>query len=284
MKDIITVDNLIFEYTDEDTGEKNRVLDNVSLNVKDGEFLAVLGHNGSGKSTLAKHFNAILLPTDGKVFVDGIDTSDEIRLFDIRRRVGMVFQNPDNQMVATIVEEDVAFAPENLGVPREEIRERVDNALETVGMTAFKRHAPHMLSGGQKQRVAIAGVLAMQPEILVMDEPTAMLDPNGRAEVIQTIKKLNREMGMTVILITHYMDEAVQADRVIVVDSGHISMEGAPRDIFPQVDRLVDLGLDTPQSTYLIYMLNKLGLDFNPRVLNDKECAEELIKRLKKNC
>ena len=284
MEDIITVDNLIFEYTDEDTGEKNRVLDNVSLNVKEGEFLAVLGPNGSGKSTLAKHFNAILLPTDGKVFVDGIDTSDESRLFDIRRRVGMVFQNPDNQMVATIVEEDVAFAPENLGVSREEIRERVDNALETVGMTAFKRHAPHMLSGGQKQRVAIAGVLAMQPEILVMDEPTAMLDPNGRAEVIQTIKKLNREMGMTVILITHYMDEAVQADRVIVVDSGHISMEGAPRDIFPQVDRLVDLGLDTPQSTYLIYMLNKLGLDFNPRVLNDKECAEELIKRLKKNC
>lgn len=284
MEDIITVDNLIFEYTDEDTGEKNRVLYNVSLNVKEGEFLAVLGHNGSGKSTLAKHFNAILLPTDGKVFVDGIDTSDESRLFDIRRRVGMVFQNPDNQMVATIVEEDVAFAPENLGVSREEIRERVDNALETVGMTAFKRHAPHMLSGGQKQRVAIAGVLAMQPEILVMDEPTAMLDPNGRAEVIQTIKKLNREMGMTVILITHYMDEAVQADRVIVVDSGHISMEGAPRDIFPQVDRLVDLGLDTPQSTYLIYMLNKLGLDFNPRVLNDKECAEELIKRLKKNC
>ena len=284
MEDIITVDNLIFEYTDEDTGEKNRVLDNVSLNVKEGEFLAVLGHNGSGKSTLAKHFNAILLPTEGNVFVDGIDTSDESRLFDIRRRVGMVFQNPDNQMVATIVEEDVAFAPENLGVSREEIRERVDNALETVGMTAFKRHAPHMLSGGQKQRVAIAGVLAMQPEILVMDEPTAMLDPNGRAEVIQTIKKLNREMGMTVILITHYMDEAVQADRVIVVDSGHISMEGAPRDIFPQVDRLVDLGLDTPQSTYLIYMLNKLGLDFNPRVLNDKECAEELIKRLKKNC
>ena len=284
MEDIITVENLIFEYTDEDTGEKNRVLDNVSLNVKEGEFLAVLGHNGSGKSTLAKHFNAILLPTDGKVFVDGIDTSDESRLFDIRRRVGMVFQNPDNQMVATIVEEDVAFAPENLGVSREEIRERVDNALETVGMTAFKRHAPHMLSGGQKQRVAIAGVLAMQPEILVLDEPTAMLDPNGRAEVIQTIKKLNREMGMTVILITHYMDEAVQADRVIVVDSGHISMEGAPRDIFPQVDRLVDLGLDTPQSTYLIYMLNKLGLDFNPRVLNDKECAEELIKRLKKNC
>lgn len=284
MEDIITVDNLIFEYTDEDTGEKNRVLDNVSLNVKEGEFLAVLGHNGSGKSTLAKHFNAILLPTEGRVFVDGIDTSDESRLFDIRRRVGMVFQNPDNQMVATIVEEDVAFAPENLGVPREEIRERVDNALETVGMTAFKRHAPHMLSGGQKQRVAIAGVLAMQPEILVMDEPTAMLDPNGRAEVIQTIKKLNREMGMTVILITHYMDEAVQADRVIVVDSGHISMEGTPRDIFPQVDRLVDLGLDTPQSTYLIYMLNKLGLDFNPRVLNDKECAEELIKRLKKNC
>ena len=285
---MIETKNLSFIYREEDmeSGEikEEKVLKDINIEIEKGSFTAVLGHNGSGKSTLAKHFNAILLPSGGKVYVKGMDTADENNIFNIRQSAGMVFQNPDNQMVATIVEEDVAFAPENLGVSREEIRERVDNALETVGMTAFKRHAPHMLSGGQKQRVAIAGVLAMQPEILVMDEPTAMLDPNGRAEVIQTIKKLNREMGMTVILITHYMDEAVQADRVIVVDSGHISMEGAPRDIFPQVDRLVDLGLDTPQSTYLIYMLNKLGLDFNPRVLNDKECAEELIKRLKKNC
>ena len=271
MEDIITVDNLIFEYTDEDTGEKNRVLDNVSLNVKEGEFLAVLGHNGSGKSTLAKHFNAILLPTDGKVFVDGIDTSDESRLFDIRRRVGMVFQNPDNQMVATIVEEDVAFAPENLGVSREEIRERVDNALETVGMTAFKRHAPHMLSGGQKQRVAIAGVLAMQPEILVMDEPTAMLDPNGRAEVIQTIKKLNREMGMTVILITHYMDEAVSADKVYVIDDGKIVMKGMPKEVFSQVERMKSYGLDVPQVTETAYNLRKLGIDMPQDILTVEE-------------
>ena len=226
----------------------------------------------------------MLLPSGGAVYVEGMDTKREELLLEIRRRVGMVFQNPDNQIVANVVREDVAFGLENLGVPHEDMIPRIDAALAAVRMTERASFAPHMLSGGQKQRVAIAGVLAMQPEILVMDEPTAMLDPNGRAEVIQTIKKLNREMGMTVILITHYMDEAVQADRVIVVDSGHISMEGAPRDIFPQVDRLVDLGLDTPQSTYLIYMLNKLGLDFNPRVLNDKECAEELIKRLKKNC
>lgn len=278
MEDIITVDNLIFEYTDEDTGEKNRVLDNVSLNVKEGEFLAVLGHNGSGKSTLAKHFNAILLPTDGRVFVDGIDTSDESRLFDIRRRVGMVFQNPDNQMVATIVEEDVAFAPENLGVPREEIRERVDNALETVGMTAFKRHAPHMLSGGQKQRVAIAGVLAMQPEILVMDEPTAMLDPNGRKEVLQAAHLLNRKKGVTVILITHYMEEVVDADRVFVMDKGKVVMQGTPREIFSQVDELKRHRLDVPQITLLADELRKSGLPIPAGILTRAELVQELCK------
>ncbi len=280
---IISIQDLIFEYKDEDTGEINRVLNGINLDVHKGEFLAVLGHNGSGKSTLAKHMNAILTPTSGKVFVHGINTSDAAQLFEIRRRVGMVFQNPDNQMVATIVEEDVAFAPENLGIDRDEIRKRVDSALEIVGMTAFKRHAPHMLSGGQKQRVAIAGVLAMKPEVLVMDEPTAMLDPSGRAEIMNTVKKLNREEGMTVVLITHYMDEAVQADRTVVVDNGSIAMQGTPKEIFPQVDKLKELGLDTPQSTYLIYMLNKHGFDFDPAVLDDENCARILLERLKQH-
>ena len=281
MDNIISINDLVYEYKDEDSGDVNRVLNGISLNVRKGEFLAVLGHNGSGKSTPAKHMNAILTPTSGKVFVDGIDTSDAEQLFEIRRRVGMVFQNPDNQMVATIVEEDVAFAPENLGIPRGEIRKRVDEALETVGMTAFKRHAPHMLSGGQKQRIAIAGVLAMKPEVLVMDEPTAMLDPSGRAEVLRTVKKLNRDEGMTVVLITHYMDEAVQADRTVVIDNGSIAMEGTPEQVFPQVEKLKELGLDTPQSTYLIYMLNKQGLNFDPAVLDDETCARLLIERLK---
>lgn len=283
MENIITAENLVFEYVDGDTGEKSRVLKGIDLTVKKGEFLAVLGHNGSGKSTLAKHFNGILMPTEGRVTVDGIDTRDEERLFDLRRRVGMVFQNPDNQMVATIVEEDVAFAPENLGVPRDEIRRRVDRALETVGMSDFKRHAPHMLSGGQKQRVAIAGVLAMEPEILVMDEPTAMLDPIGRFEVLETVKRLNREQGMTVALITHYMDEAVQADRVVVVDSGRIAMEGTPRQVFPRVEELVKLGLDVPQSTYLAYMLNREGINIDSSVLDDKECADAILDWLKRD-
>ncbi len=282
MDNIVSINNLVFEYKDEETGERTRVLDGVSLDVRRGEFLAVLGHNGSGKSTLAKHMNAILVPTSGSVTVDGLDTADDSKLFDIRRRVGMVFQNPDNQMVATIVEEDVAFAPENLGVPRDEIRRRVDEALEIVGMSAFKRHAPHMLSGGQKQRVAIAGALAMRPELLVMDEPTAMLDPSGRAEVIETVKKLNRENGMTVVLITHYMDEAVRADRVIVLDSGRIALEGTPKEVFPQVEKLTALGLDVPQSTYLIYMLNKQGLGLDGTALNDEECAAELLRALEK--
>ncbi len=280
MDNIVEIKDLVFEYKDEDTGESLRVLDGVSLHIERGEFLAVLGRNGSGKSTLAKHMNAILTPTSGTVLVDGIDTSDESRLFDVRRRVGMVFQNPDNQMVATIVEEDVAFAPENLGVPREEIRRRVDEALDIVGMSAFKQHAPHMLSGGQKQRVAIAGALAMRPELLVMDEPTAMLDPGGRAEVIETVKKLNREGGMTVALITHYMDEAVRADRVIVIDNGKIALEGRPREVFSQVEKLISLGLDVPQSTYLIHMLSEKVPGLDKTVLNDEECAAELLRAM----
>ena len=280
MEDIITVDNLIFEYTDEDTGEKNRVLDNVSLNVKEGEFLTVLGHNGSGKSTLAKHFNAILLPTDGKVFVDGIDTSDESRLFDIRRRVGMVFQNPDNQMVAALVEDEVAFAPENLGVEPKEIRRRVDECLEIVNMTKYAQSSPSKLSGGQKQRVAIASVLAMNPEILILDEPTAMLDPKGRSEVIKTIKMLNEEKDITVVLITHYMDEAAQADRTVVIDDGEIVLDGTPKEVFKNVEKLKSLGLDVPQVTELAYELRKMGIEISDDVLTVDECFDEIIRIL----
>lgn len=278
--DIIIVKQLCFQYQNEDTGESVPVLEGIDLTVRRGEFLAVLGHNGSGKSTLAKHFNAILTPTSGKVLVEGIDTADPNQIYEIRQRVGMVFQNPDNQMVANIVEEDVAFAPENLGVPREEIRRRVDAALEAVRMTPFKNHAPHMLSGGQKQRIAIAGVLAMQPDILVLDEPTAMLDPSGRKEILEAVKRLNREQGMTVVLITHYMDEAVQADRVVVMDKGRIQMEGVPAEIFPQVKELKALGLDTPQATELIYLLNKAGANLNPKILDAEACIEELLHNI----
>ena len=278
MDKIITAENLIFEYKDEETDAVTEVLKGISLDIERGEFVAVLGHNGSGKSTFAKHLNAILTPTSGRVCVCGTDTSDEDKLFDIRRRVGMVFQNPDNQMVANIVEDDVAFAPENLGLPREEIRRRVDNALAAVNMSAFARHAPHMLSGGQKQRIAIAGVLAMEPEIIVLDEPTAMLDPAGRREVITTIKRLNRELGMTAVLITHYMDEAVRADRVIVMDSGRIVMDGKPEQIFPQVERLHYLGLDTPQATELAAELKKAGFDIDGVVLTVEDCVREIEK------
>ncbi len=279
MEPIIKTENLHFEYTNDETGGKFSVLGGIDLEINRGEFLAVLGHNGSGKSTLAKHFNAILVPTSGKVWIEGYDTSDESVTFDIRRRVGMVFQNPDNQMVANIVEEDVAFAPENLGVPPEEIRRRVDSALEAVGMSAFKKHAPHMLSGGQKQRIAIAGVLAMQPDIIVLDEPTAMLDPSGRREILDAVKKLNREQGMTVVLITHYMDEAVQADRVVVIDNGHIKMDGKPTEVFPQVEQLKALGLDVPQATELIYRLNRAGVKLNPQVLDSEECIRVLAEK-----
>ena len=279
MEPIIKTENLHFEYTNDETGGKFSVLGGIELEINRGEFLAVLGHNGSGKSTLAKHFNAILVPTSGKVWIEGYDTSDESVTFDIRRRVGMVFQNPDNQMVANIVEEDVAFAPENLGVPPEEIRRRVDSALEAVGMSAFKKHAPHMLSGGQKQRIAIAGVLAMQPDIIVLDEPTAMLDPSGRREILDAVKKLNREQKMTVVLITHYMDEAVQADRVVVIDNGRIKMDGKPTEVFPQVEQLKALGLDVPQATELIYRLNRAGVKLNPQVLDSEECIRVLAEK-----
>ena len=281
MQTMIETKDLTFAYPAEEGKEPRAALKDVNVSIERGSFVVVLGHNGSGKSTLAKHLNAILTPTAGRVLVDGIDTADEARLYNLRQRVGMVFQNPDNQMVATIVEEDVAFAPENLGVPREEIRRRVDSALAAVRMEEFRHHAPHMLSGGQKQRVAIAGVLAMQPEILVLDEPTAMLDPAGRREILQTVKRLNREMGMTIVLITHYMDEAVQADRVLVVDQGRIAMDGIPREIFPQVARLRKLGLDVPQATELVALLNKGGAQLRPDVLNVAECTETILNALR---
>lgn len=278
--DIIKVENLCFDYVNTDENgkviEKTTVLKNINLTVPEGQFLAVLGHNGCGKSTLAKHFNAILTPTSGKVTVNGIDTSDEERLYDIRQSVGMVFQNPDNQLVATIVEEDVAFAPENLGVPPKEIRERVDNALKQVDMYEFREHAPHQLSGGQKQRVAIAGIIAMQPRCIVMDEPTAMLDPKGRREVMKTIKRLNREQGITVILITHYMDEAAQADRVVVMDDGSVLMDDVPRKIFARADELRAVGLDVPQVTELCGLLRKEGVDISTEIIFEDECADAI--------
>ena len=279
MSDIIRTENLTFRYTTEE-GAAPTVLEGVSLSIRAGEFVAVLGHNGSGKSTLAKHFNAILLPTAGKVYVDGMDTCDEDKLLDIRRRVGMVFQNPDNQIVASVVEEDVAFGPENLGVPSAEIRERVDGALAAVGMTEYAHHAPHLLSGGQKQRVAIAGVLAMRPECIVLDEPTAMLDPVGRGEVLSTIKKLNRENGITVVLITHHMDEAAQADRLIVMHDGHIMADGRPEQVFQNVDGLRSLGLEVPEPVALLYELRQSGVDVPLTALTVDGCAQVLKELL----
>ena len=281
MENIIEVKKLEFEYkTYDDDGNvtgANKVLKGIDLEVPKGQFLAVLGHNGCGKSTLAKHFNGILTATSGQVLVNGIDASDEERIFDIRQNVGMVFQNPDNQLVATVVEEDVAFALENLGVPTEEIRRRVDDALRAVNMYDYREHSPHQLSGGQKQRVAIAGVLAMRPDCIVLDEPTAMLDPRGRSEVMHTIKMLN-EQGVTIILITHYMDEAVQAHRVIVMDDGVIVMDGTPKEVFAQVDELKAHSLDVPQVTELMYGLRKHGIDVPVNTLTEEECAEELLK------
>ena len=243
MNKMIECKNVVFKYS---TGEEieKLAIDGLNLEVNEGEFLVVLGHNGSGKSTVAKHMNALLVPTEGTVIVNGLDTSDENNVWDIRATAGMVFQNPDNQLVATIVEEDVAFGPENLGVPPEEIRKRVYDALEKVGMSEYKKHAPHLLSGGQKQRVAIAGILAIQPKCIIFDEPTAMLDPSGRREVMENIKELNKKHGITVILITHYMDEAAQADRVVVMDKGKVIMEGIPRDIFSEVETMKKIGLD----------------------------------------
>ena len=256
MNKMIECKNVVFKYS---TGEEieKLAIDGLNLEVNEGEFLVVLGHNGSGKSTVAKHMNALLVPTEGTVIVNGLDTSDENNVWDIRATAGMVFQNPDNQLVATIVEEDVAFGPENLGVPPEEIRKRVYDALEKVGMSEYKKHAPHLLSGGQKQRVAIAGILAIQPKCIIFDEPTAMLDPSGRREVMENIKELNKKHGITVILITHYMDEAAQADRVVVMDKGKVIMEGIPRDIFSEVETMKKIGLDVPQVTEICYELKK---------------------------
>ncbi|MDE7304089.1 MAG: energy-coupling factor transporter ATPase [Oscillospiraceae bacterium] len=285
-KNIISAQKVEFHYNNYEESETpkpvKQVLKGVSLDIPWGGFTAVLGHNGSGKSTIAKHMNAILLPCGGKVYVDGIDTCDEEKLFDIRRRVGMVFQNPDNQIVATIVEEDVAFALENMGVPPDEMRERVDDALKSVGMYEYREHSPHQLSGGQKQRVAIAGIIAMRPECIVLDEPTAMLDPKGRKEVLKTIRKLNADFGITIILITHYMEEAALADRIVVMDNGEIIMDGVPRDVFSNVELMKKVGLDVPQVTELMYLLGKSDLPSDTHIIDEDECVSALLKLLEK--
>ena len=277
---IIKTQQLRFSYAADEGSVPPVVLDGVDLEIAEGSFVAVLGHNGSGKSTLAKHMNAILLPTGGKVYVSGIDTADEDALLDIRRTVGMVFQNPDNQIVANVVEEDVAFAPENLGVPSEEIRRRVDEALRQVGMYEYREHAPHLLSGGQKQRVAIAGVIAMRPRCIVLDEPTAMLDPIGRSEVMKTIRALNRTSGVTVVLITHHMDEAAMADRLVVMAKGKIVSDGPPRQVFRQVEALKSGGLTVPETTELLWQLRQAGVDVPLDALSDEECAQALYRLL----
>lgn len=277
---IIETKDLVFEYIrrDEEGNVEGitRAVDDVSLSVKQGDFVAVLGHNGSGKSTLAKHINAILYPTEGTVWVDGMNTSDEDKLWDIRQEAGMVFQNPDNQIIGQVVEEDVGFGPENLGVPTKEIWERVEESLKAVGMYEFRKHSPNKLSGGQKQRVSIAGVIAMHPKCIVLDEPTAMLDPNGRKEVIRAIRALNDVEGITIILITHYMEEIIHANKVFVMDSGKVVMEGTPREIFSQVEKLKSLRLDVPQVTLLAHELRKSGLDVPEGILT----TDELIKAL----
>ena len=287
MKDyIIKTENLGFTY---DSGEESLVpeipaLIDVNIGIAPGEYVAVLGHNGSGKSTLAKLINMILTPTVGRIFIDGVDITSpdfsEDDVFDIRRKVGMVFQNPDNQLVATIVEEDVAFGPENLGLPREEIRARVDSSLELVGMTSYSRHAPHKLSGGQKQRVAIAGIIAMKPQVIIFDESTAMLDPQGRHEVVDIMERLNKDEGITVINITHYMEEAARADRVIVINDGKIAFDGTPRQVFANVEALRKMGLEAPQGNELVLELRKAGLNIEGESLTESECIETLFKFL----
>lgn len=269
---IIDAHNVHYSYEE----ELSEAVRGVSLQVYKGEFLCILGHNGSGKSTLAKLLNGLFTPTAGSVTVCGMDTKDEDKQLDIRKSAGMVFQNPDNQLVATIVEEDVAFGPENLGVPQPELRKRVDDALAAVNMSEFARSSPHKLSGGQKQRIAIAGVLAMQPEIMIMDEPTAMLDPMGRREVINTVMRLNREQGITVVLITHFMEEAALADRLIIMHEGRINLEGTPRDVLIQIEKLKELSLEAPEAAYMAYRLNKEGIPVDKRVLSVKELADEI--------
>ena len=273
--------NLSYSYDMEENNKQ--VLKDINIKINKGEIVAILGHNGSGKSTLVKSFNAVILPTGGKVFVDKLDTSDENLTYEIREKVGMVFQNPDNQIVATIVEEDVAFGPENLGIPREEIRNRVDNALKIVDMYAYKEHAPHMLSGGQKQRIAIAGVLAMEPEYMIFDEATAMLDPTGRKEILNTIIDLNKKKNITVVMITHYMEEAIKADRVVVLKNGEIKLEGKPEEVFKNVEQMNELMLGVPQSTELMYELERRGLKFSKTVLTAEEFVEEFERVLKIN-
>ena len=280
MQPMIQTDALSFSYPVEEGQRRTTALDNVTLSIEKGSFVVVLGHNGSGKSTLAKHMNAVLLPSGGAVYVEGMDTKKEELLLEIRRRVGMVFQNPDNQIVANVVEEDVAFAPENLGVPTAEIRRRVDDALAAVGMTEFTRHAPHLLSGGQKQRVAIAGVIAMEPECIVLDEATAMLDPSGRREVLDTVHRLNQERGITVVHITHHMSEAEDADRVIVMNDGVVAMDGAPREIFSRVEELQALGLAAPDTVELLRRLNRHSMNLPLTAITVDECARAIFQAL----
>lgn len=281
MSKIISVEHLAYTYPGMEGESGVPVFEDLNLKIQEGTFVAVLGTNGCGKSTLAKHFNSILLPTGGKVYVCGIDTSNEERIMTVRHNVGMVFQNPDNQIVANVVEEDVAFGPENLGISSPEIRHRVDNALKQVGMYEYREHAPHLLSGGQKQRVAIAGIIAMEPKCIVLDEPTAMLDPRGRREVIDTVGRLNREKGITVVLITHHMDEAAKADRVVVLDKGKVAADGTPRQVFAQVELLHSIGLASPETVELCWELNKQGFDLPLDRLDPEECAQTLYDLVK---
>lgn len=284
---IIKASRLIFDYIrrdeDENIEEVDRAIDDLSIDVEKGSFIAILGHNGSGKSTLAKQINGILTPTEGTVWVCGMDTADESKIWEIRKRTGMVFQNPDNQIIANVVEEDVGFGPENIGIPTEDIWTRVNESLEAVGMAAYRYKSPNKLSGGQKQRVAIAGVMAMRPECIVLDEPTAMLDPNGRKEVIRTVRQLNKKEGITVLLITHYMEEVIHADRVIVMDDGKIVMDGTPKDVFSRVEELKSYRLDVPQVTELAYELKKAGLNIPSGILSQEELLENLLPLLKEN-
>ena len=282
---IVKAAKLVYEYIRRDEEENiedvNRAIDGVDVDIKKGDFVAVLGHNGSGKSTLAKHVNGLLLPTEGTVWVGDMDTRDEEHIWDVRKTAGMVFQNPDNQIIGNIVEEDVGFGPENIGVPTEEIWKRVEESLKAVGMTAYRLQSPNKLSGGQKQRVAIAGVMAMKPECIILDEPTAMLDPNGRREVIRTIHELNRAEGITVLLITHYMEEAIEADRIIVMDDGRIVMDGQPREIFSRVKELKSHGLDVPQVTELAWELKEAGMPLTDGILSREELVEQLVPLLR---
>ncbi len=282
---IIEASKLAFDYlkTDEEgkVESRSRAIDEVDLDIKEGDFVAILGHNGSGKSTLAKHINAILLPTEGTLYVDGKDTRDESKLWEIRQTAGMVFQNPDNQIIGTIVDEDVGFGPENMGVPQQEIWQRVEDSLKKVGMWEYRSHSPNKLSGGQKQRIAIAGVVAMRPKCIVLDEPTAMLDPNGRREVIRTVQELNRQEHVTVLLITHYMEEVIEADKVIVMDQGKIVMQGTPREVFSHVDELKGYRLDVPQATLVAYELQKAGLPLPDGILSNEELVQELTRLIR---